>query len=163
MTFLGVTKCCECWFLKFWACFDDFWRFFIIFYVKKMTFLPLLKIVKPLQRFRLNKVMYFCVIINVCPPPFTHFSSKNIPKKEKPSKKWVFISGDKMSNSTLTVYVKLHLNTDIFHILCYFHIVCYFLSILVSNMASYRLMEAALKLQIVVNSLDQFEITSSQV
>ena len=68
-----------------------------------------------------------------------------------------------MSNSTLTVYVKLHLNTDIFHILCYFHIVCYFLSILVSNMASYRLMEAALKLQIVVNSLDQLEITSSQV
>ena len=51
VTFLGVTKCCECWFLKFWACFDDFWRFFIIFYVKKMTFLPLLKIVKPLQRF----------------------------------------------------------------------------------------------------------------
>ena len=28
------------------------------------------------------------------PPPFTYFSSKNFPKKDKPSKKWVFISGD---------------------------------------------------------------------
>ena len=123
MTFLGVTKCCECWFLKFWACFDDFWRFFIIFYVKKMTFLPLLKIVKPLQRFRLNKVVYFCVIINVCPPLLRTFQVKTFPKKKNHQKN-EFYSGvvaerppcHFSGHISQTVYSILTKLFDIFHL-----------------------------------------------
>ena len=56
------------------------------------------------------------------------------------------------------------LKFDTSHDISYFLIFyVHFPSILVSNMAYYRLIEAALKLKIVVNSLEQLEITSSLV